>query len=118
MGEVEGSRIWGDSEHHAREDPSGGVAQAEVGHEGDQSRLCMQWTERIKTHTEQRSGGESTVRWDPPKRASPTFGVNLRAELFGDGALHRKIRRHMHHSVDRGNAALKRNQQLVGWINR
>ena len=39
VGEVEGSRIWGDPEHHARKDPSRGVAQPEVGHEGDQSRL-------------------------------------------------------------------------------
>jgi hypothetical protein len=41
MGEVKGSRIWGDPEHHARKDPSRGVTQPEVGHEGDQSRLCV-----------------------------------------------------------------------------
>jgi hypothetical protein len=44
MGEVEGARLWGDSQHHARKDPGRWVTQPKVGCEGDQSRLCMQWT--------------------------------------------------------------------------
>jgi hypothetical protein len=39
MREIKSSCIWGNAEDHARENPGGGVAQAEVGHEGDQSWL-------------------------------------------------------------------------------
>ena len=54
--EVKGSRLRGDPQHHARKDPSRWVAQAEVGGEGDQPRLCVQWTEWVEVHVLQRSG--------------------------------------------------------------
>ena len=65
VGEVKGACLRRNAEHHARKDPSGGVAQAEVGHEGDQSRLCVQWTEWIKAHAQQRSR-DGTFAWATP----------------------------------------------------
>jgi hypothetical protein len=41
MREIKSSCIWGDAEDHARKNSGGRVAQPEVGHEGDQSRLCV-----------------------------------------------------------------------------
>ena len=65
MSEIEGSRLWGNAQNDAREDPSRGVAQAEVGHERDEPRLRVQGTEWIKAHAEQRSG-DVAFAWTTP----------------------------------------------------
>ena len=44
------ARLGGDAEDHAGEHAGGWVAQAEVGQEGDQSRLCLQRAVWIEAH--------------------------------------------------------------------